>query len=78
MLDVALRRGNTGPWWWLTPLYLGLGALALVLQGFFYHRQFPGSVRTGVMHYLLSAIVLIITCCVLGSLAAWPLRFWLE
>jgi hypothetical protein len=78
MIDIALRRGNTGPWWWLTPLFLTLGALALALQLAQYRRSFPMPMARALRHYPLSAIVLVLASAVIGTLASFPLRWWLE
>ncbi len=78
MLDVALRHGGTGPWWWLTPLYFSLGLIALALQLILYRRSFPMPPRKAVLHYPLGGIVLILASCVFGMIAALPLRYGLE
>ncbi len=78
MLNVALRRVHTGPWWWLTPLFLGLGVTVLVFQLIQYRRTFPMPIKHASRHIPLAAIVLSVTSILLGTLASIPLRWWIE
>ena len=78
MIAVALRRGNLSPRAWLTPLYFGLGLVALVLGFLAYRKAFPVPVTTACRHYPASLAVLTCLSCVIAAIAAFPLRFWLE
>ncbi|HRI87618.1 MAG TPA: hypothetical protein PK869_05110 [Candidatus Hydrogenedentes bacterium] len=78
MLLVALRRDNQAPWAWLTPLYLGLGMLALALQLVVYKWIYKLPFNKGIKHYLLSAVVLSATAAILGATIAIPMRLLLE
>jgi hypothetical protein len=74
MVLVALRREESAPWTWLTPLYFGLGLLSLGAQLFAYRRLYPIPFRKAVVHYLVSAIALSLAAAVIGAVAAYPLR----
>ncbi|MBI4557783.1 MAG: hypothetical protein HY706_09375 [Candidatus Hydrogenedentes bacterium] len=77
-LAVALRHAWIEPAGWLTPLYFGLGLVALALQIFVYIRLFAKPSRSACLHFLVSAILLTLAICCVGALAAVPLRFCLE
>ena len=78
MLNVALRRGTVSPWGWLSPMYLALALCALALHLWVYRRLYPMPAAAGAKHILLSAVVYVLIVAVMGSVAAWPLRWWLE
>jgi hypothetical protein len=78
MMAVALRQAECMPWWWLTPLYVALAIIALVWQLFVYVKVFDIQGRKAVLHYLASAVLLVLLSCGAGTLAAMPLRWWLE
>jgi hypothetical protein len=70
MIDVALRRGNIEPWFWLTALYLGLGGAALIWQILLYVKVFDIHGQKAWQHYLVSAILLIMLASGLSTLAS--------
>jgi hypothetical protein len=78
MIAVALRQASCMPWWWLTPLYVALAVIALVWQLFLYVKVFDLHGKKAILHYLVSAILLILLSCGLGTLGAFGLRWWLE
>ncbi len=78
MVAVALRRGFVDPWPWLTPMYVGLGLLALVVQIAIYRRLFRGTARQLWVLYPSAMIVLVLVSSVLAAMAAIPLRWLLE
>lgn len=78
MIDVALRRGNVSPWWWLSPVYFALGVAAFGLHLWVLHRAFPAPLPAQARHILLASVAYVLAVAVLGSVAAWPLRAWME
>jgi len=78
MMAVALRRGNLSPWAWLTPLYFGLGLVALVLGLLAYRKTFPVPARMAWRHFPASLVVLTCLSCVIAAVVALPLRLWFE
>ena len=78
MINVALRRGNVSPWPWLTPLYVGLGLLALSLSLYVYRVSFRTPAGKAWVHYPVSAILLTLLSCLTGAAIGLPLRLLLE
>ena len=77
-VDVALRKGNIVPPDWLTPLYLGLGAVSLVIQLWTCRHRFGLVGLPSLRHYLLALAGAICVVCILGAVVSLPLRWCLE
>ncbi len=77
MIDVALRHATYSPPSWLTPLYVGLAIVGLVWQIFVYAKLFELTGKMAVLHYLVSAILLVLLTCGAATLAVIPVRYWL-
>ncbi len=78
MIDVALRHGFVNPAGWLTPLYFSLGLCGAAWQFAAYRRTFSGSLYRSFTHLLTSAVLTVITACVVGAVVGLPLRLALE
>ena len=78
MVAVALRRGVVTPPGWLTPLYFGLGLVALAAQIYVYGHTLQVPRRRAWMHWPAAAVVLVLVCIVAASLVAYPLRYAFE
>jgi hypothetical protein len=78
MVAVALRQAGWMPWWWLTPLYVALAIIALVWQVLVYVKVFDLRGKKALLHYVVSAVMLALLSCGLGTFASMPLRWWLE
>lgn len=78
MVDVALRRASMTPPAWLNPLFLILATAALVLQIRYYLMAYETRGKQAWAHYVTSAILTMILACGLGTLAAVPLRAWIQ
>jgi len=76
--QVALRHANVTPGSWVTPVYVGLGAAALVWQIFLYAKIYEMRGKRAWIHFMTGLILLVIMSAGLASLAAIPLRYWLE
>ncbi len=74
MIDVALRRATQPPWAWLSPLYLGLGAMSLALQLRAYRKEYAIPVRRALVHFPASGIVLTVLAVAIGTLISFPIR----
>ena len=77
-LAVALRRGNISVPCWLTPLYLSLGVLALIMQIRAAARVFNARGLNALRIFLLSLLVAILATASIGAAAALPLRLIFE
>lgn len=78
MINVALRRGGVTPGVWVTPVYVGLGVACLIWQLFLYVKLFGIKGKKAWQHFLVSLILLVLAAAGLGTLVAFPLRYWLE
>ena len=78
ILEVALRQAAVMPSAWVTPVYVGLAVAALIWQLFTYVKVFDLHGKKAVLHYLVSAILVVLLCCGAATLASFPLRWWLE
>jgi len=74
---VALRHATYMPATWMTPVYVGLAVVALVWQIFVYGKLFDLSGKMAVLHYLVSAILLVLLACGAATLGSLPIRWWL-
>ena len=78
MVAVALRRGGVSPWWWLSPMYAGLGLIGLLLQIVAYRKLFAMPVRKVWVSFPASVILLSLIAIVVGAAGGIPLRMLLE
>ena len=78
MIDVALRRGHVTPDDWLTPLYLGLGLVALAWHIQVYRHVFEITGKAAWKHFSLTAAVYVLVMAGLGGVVSVPLLYWIE
>ncbi len=78
MLDVAFRRVGGPPFDWLTPLYLGLSAAALLCHVYVYSQVFHLRGKDAWKHFLLTAALFFCAIAGLACILAGPLRYFLE
>jgi len=78
MLAVALRHDGIPPWPALSPMYFALGLVSMGLQVAVYRRAFSARGKQAWLHFLAAAIAATLGACMVGALAAVPLRAWLE
>lgn len=78
MIQVALRRGGVMPWASLSPMYLLLALIALAWHLYVYRQIFELTGRIAWTHFLVTAVLFILTIAGLGAAAALPLRYYLE
>lgn len=78
MTDAAFRRAKLPSWWWLTPIYITLGLVALGGQMATYRRVMSPRGWKGAAHFAASAAVLFAACTVLGAVLGVPLRLGAE
>ena len=62
----------------MTPLYIGLGLLALILQIRMYKSLFDVKGVNALRHFLVSAVILSLMASGLGAAASIPLRALFE
>ena len=78
MLDVALRRGGVTPPPWVNPVYLVLGLVAFGCHVYVYRGAFGARGGRAWLHFLVTALVYVLIIVGLATLAAIPLRHYLE
>jgi hypothetical protein len=78
MIAVALRQAGCPSWSWLSPVFIALGGAALAWQIYVYVKVFDLKGRKAVLHYLVSAILLVLLSCGVGTFASFPLRWFFE
>lgn len=78
MIQVALRRGGVQPWFWLSPMYLGLALAALAWHVYTYRQTFELPRAAGWRHFLLTAVLFVLAVAGLGAVASLPMRYYFE
>ena len=78
MTAVAFREAHAVAWPWLTPLYAGLTAVALIWQIALYVKVFDLHGKKAWAHFLSSVVALGVAACGLATLAAIPLLWCLQ
>jgi len=78
MLDVALRRGNISVWPCLSPMYFTLGVITFGLHLWCLRRLFPQALLQSAKHFLMTSVAFVVAVSLVGALASYPLRAWLE
>lgn len=74
MVAVALRRGTLAPWPWLSPVYLALGIIALLLHVHLLRRSTALPWPTFLRNLLGAGLVYVVAVALLGSFLSFPLR----